>query len=109
MVPLRRGHTRRSRRGAFVRTGSGVLPDAKSSGAPKHHSPQSHSFAHSVIPEPHNVIPAKQAVSKPLSLWERVAEGRCDPSQTQPLSLWERVAEGRVRAPNNPAAPIHCR
>ena len=64
-------------------------------GAPKHHSPQSHSFAHSVIPEPHNVIPAKQAVSKPLSLWERVAEGRCDPSQIQPLSLWERVAEGR--------------
>ena len=58
---------------------------------------------------PEIVIPAKQAVSKPLSLWERVAEGRCDPSQTQPLSLWERVAEGRVRAPNNPAAPIHCR
>ena len=74
------------------------------------------------------IIPAKQAVSKPLSLWERVAEGRCDPSQIQPLSLWERVAEGRcdpsqiqplslwervaegrVRAPNNPAAPIHCR
>ena len=77
---------------------------------------------------PEIVIPAFQAVSKPLSLWERVAEGRCDPSQTQPLSLWERVAEGRydpsqiqplslwervaegrVRAPNHPAAPIHCR
>ena len=29
MVPLRRGHTRRSRRGAFVRTGSGALPDEK--------------------------------------------------------------------------------
>ena len=88
----------------------------------------------------HPWIPAFQGVSKPLSLWERVAEGRCDPSQTQPLSLWERVAEGRcdsqtqplslwervaegqnplslwervaegrVRAPNNPAAPIHCR
>ena len=28
-----------------------------------------------------SVIPAKQAVSEPLSLWERVAEGRCDPSQ----------------------------
>ena len=60
------------------------------------------------------VIPAKQAVwqtrpKSPLSLWERVAEGRSDPSQIQPLSLWERVAEGRVRAPNNPAAPIHCR
>ena len=54
-------------------------------------------------------IPAVQAVSKPLSLWERVAEGRGDPSQTQPLSLWERVAEGRVRVPKNPAAPIHCR
>ena len=52
---------------------------------------------------PEIVIPAFQAVSKPLSLWERVAEGRCDPSQIQPLSLWERVAEGRVRAPNNPA------
>ena len=38
-------------------------------------------------------------MSKPLSLWERVAEGRCDPSQIQTLSLWERVAEGRVRAP----------
>ena len=58
---------------------------------------------------PEIVIPAFQAVSKPLSLWERVAEGRCDPSQIQPLSLWERVAEGRVRAPNHPAAPIHCR
>ena len=52
---------------------------------------------------------------KALSLSERVAakqavsKGRCDPSQIQPLSLWERVAEGRVRAPNNPAAPIHCR
>ena len=28
-----------------------------------------------------SVIPAQQAVSKPLSLRERVAEGRCDPSQ----------------------------
>ena len=44
---------------------------------------------------PEIVIPAKQAVSKPLSLWERVAEGRYDSSQIQPLSLWERVAEGR--------------
>ena len=39
---------------------------------------------------PEIVIPAKQGVSKPLSLWER-------------------VAEGRVRAPNNPAVPIHYR
>ncbi len=61
------------------------------------------------MPAPSSVIPAKQAVSKPLSLWERVAEGRSDPSQIQSLSLWERVAEGRVRVPNNPAAPIHCR
>ena len=59
--------------------------------------------------DPETVIPAKQAESKPLSPWERVAEGRSDPSQTQPLSPWERVAEGRVRAPNNPAVPIHCR
>ena len=45
--------------------------------------------------------------TQPLSLWERVAEGRLDP-KTPPLwervaegrlSLWERVAEGRVRAP----------
>ena len=29
--------------------------------------------------------------------------------QDQPLSLWERVAEGRVRVPNHPATSVRCR
>ena len=40
---------------------------------------------------------------KPLSLWERVAEGRCDPSQIQPLSLWERVASFRPKLNPSPS------
>ena len=38
----------------------------------------------------------------------RCQDPRCS-GRIKPLSLWERVAEGRVRVPKNPAAPIHCR
>ena len=34
-----------------------------------------------------------------------LGEGGLVPSQIQPLSLWERVAEGRVRAPQQPCLP----
>ena len=30
-------------------------------------------------------------------------------NKTNPLSLWERVAEGRVRVPNHPATSVRCR
>ena len=55
-------------------------------------------------------------MSKPLSLWERVAEGRCDPPQRavavgstgQPLSLWERVgsAGGDIGRPSQNPTPL---
>ena len=60
---------------------------------------------------PQTVIPAFQAVSKRHPS-EAQTPGIVIPAKqavSKPLSLWERVAEGRVRAPNNPAAPIHCR
>ena len=93
--------------------------------------------------------PGRYKQDQPLSLWERVAEGRVrvpntllHPSvavgtgplatrsphpgplpegegvggwgqgatnKTNPLSLWERVAEGRVRVPNHPATSVRCR
>ena len=45
-----------------------------------------------------NTTPPVPSNPTPLPL----GEGGLVPPQTQPLSLWERVAEGRVRAPQQP-------
>ena len=57
-------------------------------------------FYHACLPKQCDDLKGALGVN-PLPL----GEGGLVPSQIQPLSLWERVAEGRVRAPQQPSLP----